>query len=145
MSKLKVVADSHLDHNLPTSVIEHILAKYGDRTGFFIDSFELPAELGEVECNLHGPVVAEPAVLENEAIYMRRGDRRWVSRMCARKPVKTRWVTVIAGPGGDESCVLYTAYGGPKAPREPGDPDLKDATEFRKAQDFWAVHALGAL
>jgi hypothetical protein len=37
------------------------------------------------------------------------------------------------------ACVLYTAYGGPSAPQEPGDPGCKDV-EVSTA--FWRQHAL---
>ncbi len=36
-------------------------------------------------------------------------------------------------------CVLFTAYGGPAAPQEPGDPKCRDAEASWK---FWSEHAL---
>lgn len=39
------------------------------------------------------------------------------------------------------SCILYTAFGGPAAPQEPGDPGCKDVDAAKK---FWADHALAA-
>lgn len=36
-------------------------------------------------------------------------------------------------------CVLYTAFGGPAAPQEPGDPSCKDLAE---SATFWREHAL---
>jgi hypothetical protein len=41
-----------------------------------------------------------------------------------------------------EPCVLYTAYGGPQAPREPGDPAIKDFAEQAASEIFWSEHAL---
>jgi hypothetical protein len=37
------------------------------------------------------------------------------------------------------ACVLYTAYGGPVAPQEPGDPGCKDV---ETSTAFWRQHAL---
>lgn len=37
------------------------------------------------------------------------------------------------------ACVLYTAFGGPLAPQEPGDPGCKDVEASRR---FWSEHAL---
>jgi hypothetical protein len=56
----------------------------------------------------------------------------------------TRQLTIVAGPHGDEPCVLYTAYGGPEAPREPGDPDIPGHSARDAAAVFWADHALSA-
>lgn len=36
-------------------------------------------------------------------------------------------------------CVLYTAFGGPATPQEPGDPGCKDVAGSKA---FWAEHAL---
>jgi hypothetical protein len=38
-------------------------------------------------------------------------------------------------------CILYTAFGGPVTPQEPGDPGCKDVDAATK---FWADHALAA-
>lgn len=37
------------------------------------------------------------------------------------------------------ACVLYTAFGGPPAPQEPGDPGCKDPAT---SSTFWRDHAL---
>lgn len=37
------------------------------------------------------------------------------------------------------ACVLYTAFGGPAAPQEPGDPGCKDP---EASAAFWREHAL---
>lgn len=36
-------------------------------------------------------------------------------------------------------CILYTAYGGPCVPQEPGDPSCRDRAA---SEAFWAQHAL---
>ena len=38
--------------------------------------------------------------------------------------------------------MLFTAFGGPLAPREPGDPDMTDAKEIAESKKFWSEHAL---
>lgn len=40
---------------------------------------------------------------------------------------------------------IFTAYGGPCAPREPGDATLSSDEEKKESADFWAQHALAAL
>jgi hypothetical protein len=69
------------------------------------------------------------------------------------RPVReTRILTVIGGhlpvkdngPHAVDSsrCVLYTAFGGPMAPREPGDPSITDVDDLKESTLFWAQHAL---
>lgn len=137
-----ISALSHLDHSLTADHVAHLLALFGERSAFFIETIVLPANLAAVPCNLHGPVVGEAPVLDSEATFVVRGDRKGASRMCSRPPTMTRTLTVIAGPIGADRCVLYTAYGGPLAPREPWDPGL-DATGAEASRVFWAEHALG--
>jgi hypothetical protein len=61
-------------------------------------------------------------VPEDSVTYVARGERTWKSRtVTLDKPRSSRLVTVIAGPHDGEPCVLFTAYGGPTAPREPAD------------------------
>lgn len=123
---MKLHKDSHLDHGITDAQLGNLLQRFEGRTGFFIATVELPAELGNVPCALFGPAVGDEPVAESEVVYRKRGDRQWSSRLieCAH-PRRSRRVTVIAGPHDGEGCVLYTAYGGPQAPREPGDIRLE--------------------
>lgn len=137
-----VTKDSHLDHALTPAQIEHIQRRFADRSAFFIESFEMPVELGVVPCGLYGPAVGDDPVPEDRVEYHVRGERTYASRVlvgAATRP--TRTVTVIAGPHGGDACVLYTAFGGPLAPREPGDPAL-DVGGRAASEAFWARHAL---
>lgn len=137
---LKLHADSHVDHGLTQAQIDHILMHFADRATFFIETIELPPELGEVPHNLVGPIVGDAPVRESEVTYHARGDRAWKSRnIMSADPRTSRLVTVIAGPHDGEPCVLFTAYGGPLAPQEPDDPACKDVEASRA---FWAQHAL---
>lgn len=143
---------SHLDHGLHTRQIEFIQDRFANRDGFFIETFELPEELGTVPCGLRGPAVGHSPVDELEVRYIVRGERKCASRVMrdsACPPIRARTVTVIAGPAGkddglseDYPCVLYTAYAGPQAPREPGDPSIGTWEELVASRAFWAQHAL---
>lgn len=116
---MKKLADSHLDHSLDDKQIEHIFERFANRTAFFIETFELPEELGTVPCGLHGPLMDDPPVLD--ARLGMRGTRTYPSRLVQRPTRQTRKVTVIAGPHDGYDCVLYTAFGGPLTPKEPGE------------------------
>lgn len=137
-----ILADSHLDHGLTGPQIAHLLLTFEERDGFFIETLELPAALGALPCALRGPAMGEPPVgSDAPVVYERRGGRAYDSRLVDWERTTTRLVTVIAGPHEGHPCVLYTAYGGPLAPKEPGDPTLKP--EEREASEaFWSEHAL---
>lgn len=47
------------------------------------------------------------------------------------------------GPDEQDQLNCYTAFGGPLAPKEPGDPTLKPE-ERAKSEAFWREHALAA-
>jgi len=167
--------DSHVDHNLTEDQLKYLLDRFADRNSFFLESIELPEQLGSVPCGLWGPIMGDPPVDEADVHHGRRGDRPWTSRLVDRSTRSTRLVTVIAGPheetcttcegkiislaapGADtygwvigcdhcggtgkikNACVLYTAFGGPASPQEPGDPGCKDPAA---SAAFWREHAL---
>lgn len=138
---MKIIKDSHLDHGLSQKQIAFILEKFADKSAFFMETIELPEALGTVPCGLFGPIVGDEPVAETDVTYKKRGDRAYESRLVNRPARPTRQVTVIGGPHEGEPCVLYTAFGGPRAPQEPGDPKLSaDNLDF--AQKFWSEHAL---
>jgi len=136
-------ADSHLDHALTEAQVEFVLslpAKAGEVT---VQTVELPDGLGLVPCGLYGPTMGDAPVTDSEVEMVVRGDRKGESRLVGRSPRLQRKVTVISGPHDGDSCVLFTAFGGPQAPREPfefaADDDSDAAQESRK---FWSEHAL---
>lgn len=112
---------SHLDHNLTPAQVGYLLNLFAGRAAFFIASVELPEELGTVPCGLHGPLMGDAPIAEAEVTRAKRGDRAWPSRLVARAPRDTRMITVIAGPHDGHACILYSTFGGPLAPQEPGD------------------------
>lgn len=146
--------DSHLDHGLTPAQVEYIKERFVDRSAFFIESFELPEHLGTVPCALYGEVMGDEVHLDptgrrlpkigkerSWVVWKRRGERQYDSR-CLHAPLRpTRLVTVIAGPHDGEACVLYTAFGGPRTPKEQRDPTLKDE-ERAESEAFWDKHAL---
>ena len=142
--KLKILPVSHLDHGLTSAHVQWLLARFAERDGFFIETVTLPDELAPLMSGIHGPIVGDAPVGEAEVWYAIRGDRAYASRLCSRAPRETRQMTVIAGPHEAEKCVLYTAYGGPLACREPGDPSVTDPADKAKSEAFWAEHALSA-
>jgi hypothetical protein len=138
---LKILPASHVDHALTQEHLDFLLTRYADRDGSFIDTVELPAHLGPLPCGIHGPIMGDEPVGDDECQLAPRGTRTNLSRLCGREPRLVRQMTVIAGPHAGEACVLYTSYGGPLAPKEPTDPTLKDS-ERQASEDFWKVHAL---
>ena len=141
---LTIHENSHRDHGITSEHEAFLLSAFADKSGFFIATIELPAHLGDLMTGLHGPVMGDGPIPESEVEYVVRGNRSGPSRLTNRSPRLTRWVTVIAGPLGDQPCALYTAYGsheGPLAPREPWDTSIPEA-ERAASRDFWAVHAL---
>jgi hypothetical protein len=161
--------DSHVDHGLTEAQLHYLLERFAGRDSFFIDTLTLPRRLGTVPCGLYGPVMGDPAIGADEVSYERRGERVWDSRMIDLPARQQHEVTVIAGPheewckrcgpeGGawnmlhaascpdcngtqkiQHTCILYTAFGGPAAPQEPGDPGCKDP---EASATFWRDHAL---
>ncbi len=153
--------DSHVDHGIDAKVRDYVLKQFRDRTEFFVEVFEYPesypvypslsnwhvthhgvplydVDLPSVPCALHMDVP------EDEVHYARREEREWKSRMCKRPVRMVREVTIIAGPHPDDAdagMILFTMYGGPNAPREPGDPSL-DGQALEIAKVFWSCAAL---
>ena len=139
---MKITEDSHMDHALGETHKAFLLARFGDRTEFFIETVVLPGPLASLPCGLHGPVMGDEPVPDAECSSEVRGNRKGPSRMCDRPVRLVRTLTVIGGPHKDEPCILYTAFGGPSTPREPWDETLSTEAQKQEARAFWAQHAL---
>lgn len=113
--------DSHFDHGLTEAQIEYVMERFADRDAFFIETIELPVELGTVSCGLYGPIMGDPTVDDASVVAAPRGARAWKSRLVEWPLRQVRTLTVIAGPHDGHACIVYTMYGGPSAPQEPGD------------------------
>lgn len=133
--------DSHLDHGLSSEQLLYIINKFNNRTGFFIETFQLPTTLGGIDCALYGPTMGDDPIPSCDAADVKRPGREYTSRAVVRPKRRTQLVTVIAGPHDNLPCVLYTTFGGPKSPKEPNDPTLKDE-EREESIAFWSEHAL---
>ncbi len=141
MRTMIIHPDSHLDHGLAPEIVEYIRQRFADREAPFTETFDLPGSLPDATCALYGPLVGDEPVGNGEVVMLQRGERPGLSRMVPYPARATRKVTVIAGPHAGEPCVLYTAFGGPAAPREPWDPTLTEAGRAESVA-FWAQHAL---
>jgi len=153
-----ITPQSHLDHGLDVGHVRFILERFAHETAFTLATVELPPSLADLPCALRGPTVGNVAVPDDEVVLRVRNGRAWPSRMMRmgyalmNKPGHVSWapmyvrqLTVIMGPAGlgSETVALYTAYAGPVAPREPGDPSLaSDHGALAASVAFWAEHAL---
>lgn len=136
---LEIIQESHIDHGLSEEMLSFILNKFKDKNEFFIETFTVPG--ASLDNALYGPIEGDPPIDESEVYYAKRGDRPGESRMIKRPLRKTNEVTVIAGPHEGKPCVLYTAYGGKLAPREPFDKGLQ-GNDMVDSKEFWSKHAL---
>jgi len=92
------VAESHVDHGLTDKQVDFLLEKFAGRSEFFIETVELPEELGTVPCGIHGPIMGDEPVAEDDVHYEERNDRPYKSRLITREPRQVCQVSVIAGP-----------------------------------------------
>ncbi len=143
-----ITKESHVDHGLTKSQIAYIEERFRSRQTFFVETVDLEGTgLGLVPCGLYGPIMGDPAISEDDVEYVRRGDRKYASRCIDKEPRMVDHITVIAGPhkdaetGEEYPCVLYTAFGGLRTPKEPDDPDMK-LEEIEDSKAFWEEHAL---
>lgn len=139
--EIKIIPESHVDHGLTPGQLAAALALVEPGEGVTVATVELPEGLGTAPCAIRGPIVGDEPITEDVAIRGVRGERAGASRLVLMPCRRSRLVTVVVGPHGDEPCVLYTAYAGPEAPREPWDPSL-DAVSARESDAFWSEHAL---
>lgn len=130
---MKRHAESHMDHEISQAQWDHIFARFADRAGFFIETFELPPDLGTVTNELYGPSAGDEPISDSEVVWGRRGARPWPSRLVLRPKRPTKFVRVIAGPH-EEKCARCGGTGslsnGPISWYVPGAvPCLADGCE----------------
>jgi hypothetical protein len=139
-SVLTISKASHLDHGLSTAHIEWLTRALNERIaageapGVSVHTFTIPSSLP----GLHTALLRTAEGVRVEP----RGSREWPSRVVDRPMRWTRQCTAVVGPHEVEEHVLFTAYGGPAAPREPGDPSLTADADKAESEAFWAHHAL---
>jgi hypothetical protein len=129
---MQITSDTHVDHALTPDHLAFILKVFASKEAFFLETIELPEALLALPCSLHGPIMGDPPIPDDEVTFTVRGSRPGPSRMCDRAPRLVRTMTVIGGPDDRGEMILYTAYGGPAAPREPWDPSLDDAQRLER-------------
>ncbi len=139
---LEIHPDSHLDHGLLPEHVAFLRERFSDRGGFIRETVELPPHLPSLPCGLYGPAMGDEPVPEREVTYRPRGGREHLSRVVSRPMRETRLLTIIAGPYRDAPLVLYTAHGGPIAPRELESMRFAERDEVDASIAFWKVHAL---
>jgi hypothetical protein len=143
-----ITDESHVDH-IPSEtmgVVREIIRDGEARVlvsfpGFAILEVDLPEHLPSVACALRGPMTGEAPVAESDVFYGVRGERPNVSRLTRLPATQSRTVTVVVTGIEDGKGTLATAYGGPLAPQEPGDPFLP-AEKLQESVEFWSQHAL---
>lgn len=131
----------HADHGVSKETIKWAL-KTIRPNGFFLRTLKLPIEHRSLMNALYGPAAGDAPVPESAVFYKKRSADRPASRMIAKPKRKTRLLTLIGMADGDD-IEVFTAYGGPAAEREPGDPSMSSA-EQAKAVSFWKKHALAS-
>jgi len=133
----------HADHGLTPEHLSFVDEVLDARKGFFIESFLLPRECGDLQSALYGPSVGDAPVTDSEVVYEVRGNRPGPSRLLDRPTRPCRRMVVCGISNGDESKV-FTAYGTQAkepAPREWWDSGMKPH-ETIEAATFWRDHAL---
>lgn len=136
---------SHLDHGLSPAHLSWLQEVFADRDGFFQATVDIPPHLSDLVSALWGPSSGDAPIAEADVDYVVRPGRRCVSRVLKSSLAtlrSTRRLSVVAGSFEDAPCVLYTAYGGPAAPREPGDLTIATWKNVLESRAFWAEHAL---
>jgi hypothetical protein len=132
----------HADHGIDPSheAVIRGLFEAADGDTFIVTTVTLGGECGDLMSGIHGPIVGDEPVPSEEVEWALRGERTNLSRLCDRAERPTRLMTVI-GKREDDVVTVFTAYGGPLAPREITDPTLPPEAAEEAAQ-FWAQHAL---
>ena len=149
---IQVTEASHADH-LSTETLNWVLGcigsgeadKVADFGNFRIYVATLCSETSPqatVPSALRGPETGESPVSESDAHYGTRGGRPNVSRLTRLPSTQDNRVTVLTSRADENAdWTLITAYGGPLAPQEPGDPFLP-AEKLAASVKFWSEHAL---
>lgn len=129
----------HKDHGLKDEHVQKAEAAIRDLPeGVHVVTLRVDEPL---ESALYGPKAGDAPVAEGEVVRVKRGDRPEPSRMVRRGTRPSNEMTVVGNKNADGSVEIYTAYGGPEAPREPWDTSLTPE-ERAESEAFWREHAL---
>jgi hypothetical protein len=138
---MKITDASHTDHGLTNDHLAFITSRFQHHEGALCVTLEMPAELPDLTCGLYGPSMGDGVIQSHQVQMAHRGERPYKSRLVAMPPRPTRLLTVIGGTH-DGECILFTAFGGPATPREPGDPSITTPQGRADSDCFWGDHAL---
>lgn len=131
----------HADHGVTSTLLTWALEVIKP-TGFFCRTLEMPWVAGKLQNALYGPACGDDPVSSDEVFPMKRSEDRPASRMTLRPLRETDLLTVIGTVADNGDVTFFTAYGGPLAAREPGDPTLATDDDKKEAEVFWSKHAL---
>jgi hypothetical protein len=133
--------------------IKHELDAAPDPQGVVVKTFH--SSDPKFKNGLYGPSSGDAPIAENdpghEITHRARPGREGLSRLVNKPMRDTDLFTVVYGPHKDKEGkeypkVLYTAFGGPPAEREPTDQYFKenpdDVEGYARAVKFWEEHAL---
>lgn len=137
--RMSLPAIYHGDHDIPPGLIAWVVARQAP--GLFAVTVDTEREY---PCGLFGPAMGDNPIEDGEVTLVKRSPDRPPSRLVPY-PRRTRGkITVIGARGATvATSQVFTAYGGPLAPREPGDPSLVEGSpEHAESVAFWAQHAL---
>lgn len=131
----------HADHGVSSDTMQWAVDTVNP-TGFFLKTLTLPEGHCDLLNNLYGPVSGDEPVKGESLVRDEKDAYRGATPFVNLPPRPTRLLTVI-GMEKEGQVTLFTCYGGPAAERVPSDPSLANDPEGKKrAEDFWAVHAL---
>jgi hypothetical protein len=141
---MKTIANVfHADHGVTNETLMWALSQINP-DGFFLRTLDLPEDHCDLLSALYGPLAGDAPVSDDVVSFVKRSEDRPASRMVSEVKRPSRLLTVI-GIVKEDGVTIFTAYGGPCAPREPGDSTLSSDEEKKESSDFWAQHALAAL
>jgi hypothetical protein len=131
----------HADHGISNDLILSAVMRLKPEEGFSALTLEL--EEACVMSALYGPKAGDGPVTDAEVDMVKRSEDRPPSRM-VDKPKRPSSKLTVVGVRSGEAATIYTAYGGPLAPREPGDASMTTDAEKAESAAFWAEHALAS-
>ena len=138
----------HADHGICKDLVYRIIADLGPSIldgNVFVKTITLPDGAPDVDCALYGPIMGDPPVEDEIVTLMSRNGREVKSRMVDAPKRPSRLVTVIGMAKPDGTVLVFTAYGGPAAPREPSDASIETDELRAEAAAFWKDHALARI
>jgi len=138
---MNIVKVFHADHGISDALLLSALKRLNLGEGFFARTLELESPL--VMSALYGPDAGDPPVPDEEVDLCKRTEDRPPSRMVDWPKRPSNKLSIIGTVAAD-GATIFTAYGGPLAPREPGDVSMTTDEERAESAAFWATHALAS-